>query len=185
MSTATTATTAATYSIDPSHSSAGFKIRHCMVAYLRGEFSRISGDVTYDPTEPANIKIAARIDATTFYTREEKRDLHMKSAEFFDVESFPTIDFVSRQAIPRGNNRWKITGDLKLHGITKEVTLDVESAPGESKDLRGVFRTGASATTVIKRSDFGLTFNVPLETGGVLLSDEVFIELEIELVRKS
>lgn len=184
MSTATVTPAAVTYTIDSAHSSAGFKIRHCMIAYLRGEFSGVSGEVVYDPANPENVEINAVIDATTFHTREPKRDAHMKGAEFFDVEKFPTISFRSRKATPSGDHRWKIAGDLTMHGITKEVTLDVESAGADAKDTRGNFRNGASATTVIKRSDFGFGFNLPLETGGVFLSDEVHVDLEIELIRK-
>lgn len=185
MSTAPTAAPAVTYTIDSNHSSAGFKIRHCMIAWLRGEFVGITGDVVYDPTNPANTRINAVIDATTFHTREMKRDAHMKGAEFFDVEKYPTIHFQSKKVTPNGDHRWKVAGDLTMHGITKEVTLDVRSAEAEAKDTRGDFRNGASATTVIKRSDFGFGFNLPLETGGVFLSDEVHIDLEIELIKKA
>jgi len=184
MSTATTAAAAVRYTIDSGTSSAGFKIRHCMIAYLRGEFVGVTGDVVYDPANPSNTVITAVIDATTFHTREKKRDAHMKSAEFLDVEKYPTITFRSKKVTPSGKNQWKIAGDLTMHGVTKEVTLDVENAGTESKDTRGNFRTGASATTVIKRADFGLGFNLPLETGGVFLSDEVHIDLEIELIKR-
>jgi len=155
-----------------------------MIAWLRGEFVGITGDVVYDPTNPANMEINAVIDATTFHTRELKRDAHMKSAEFLDVEKYPAISFKSRNVTPNGANQWKIAGELTMHGVTRQVTLDVESAGSEVKDTRGDFRTGASATTVIKRSDFGFAFNLPLETGGVFLSDEVHVDLEIELIRK-
>lgn len=185
MSTATTAAPAAAYTIDTNHSSAGFKIRHCMIAWLRGEFVGISGEVVYDPTNPANTEINAVIDATTFHTREGKRDAHMKSAEFLDVGKYPTIEFRSKKVTADGQNRWKVAGDLTMHGVTREVTLDVQSAGSDAKDTRGNFRNGASASAVIKRSDFGLGFNVPLETGGVLLSDEVHVDLEIELIKKA
>jgi polyisoprenoid-binding protein YceI len=155
-----------------------------MIAYVRGEFVGITGNVVYDPTNPADMEITAVIDATTFHTREKKRDAHMKSAEFLDVEKYPTINFRSKKVTSFGKNQWKIAGDLTMHGITNEVTLDVESAGTEVKDTRGDFRTGASATAVIKRGDFGLGFNFPLETGGVFLSDEVQIDLEIELVKR-
>jgi polyisoprenoid-binding protein YceI len=184
MSTATTPAAAVAYTIDSNHSSAGFKVRHCMVAWLRGEFVGITGDVVYDPTNPANTEITAVIDATTFHTREMKRDAHMKSAEFLDVEKYPAITFKSKKVTPAGKDQWKVAGDLTMHGVTKEVTLNVESAGTEAKDTRGDFRTGASATTVIKRSDFGFGFNLPLETGGVFLSDEVHIDLEIELIKR-
>jgi len=185
MSTASTAVSAATYTIDPAHSSAGFKIRHFMVAYIRGGFSGVTGDVVFDPANPANTKINASIDATTLHTHDEKRDQHVKAADFLDVEKFPKITFVSKSVVPDGNHQWKITGDLTLRGVTKEATLEVESAPAEAKDPWGNLRSGASATTTIKRGDFGLTFNAPLETGGFMLSDEVQIHLDIELIKKA
>jgi polyisoprenoid-binding protein YceI len=184
MSTATTAPSTVTYSIDPGHSSAGFKIRHYMVANFRGGFWGITGTVIYDPVNPANTKIDASIDATTLHTHDAKRDAHVKGENLLDVEKYPKITFVSTRVVPDGKNQWKITGNFTLHGVTKEVTLDVESTPVESKDPWGNLRSGASATTTINRSDFGLTFNVPLETGGVMLSDHVQIHLEIELIKK-
>src|SRR3984885_12125656 len=112
MSTAPTAVSAATYTIDPAHSGAGFKIRHLMVAYVRGGFSGITGDVVIDPANPANTKINASIDATTLHTHDEKRDAHVKGADFFDVAKYPKITFVSKRVIPDGKNQWKVTGDL-------------------------------------------------------------------------
>lgn len=185
MSTATTAATAVTYSIDPAHSSAGFKIRHLMVAYVRGGFSGLTGDVIFDAGNPANTKINARIDANTLHTYDEKRDAHTKSADFLDTANHPYITFVSNKVTPDGKNQWKITGDLTLRGVTKEVTLDVESAAAEAKDPWGNLRSGASAETTIKRSDFGLTFNAPLETGGFMLSDEVHVHMDVELIKKA
>jgi polyisoprenoid-binding protein YceI len=185
MSTATTAASAATYTIDPAHSSAGYKIRHLMVAYVRGGFSGITGDVVIDPANPANTKINASIDATTLHTHDEKRDAHVKGADFLDTANHPKFTFVSTSVVPDGKNQWKITGDLTFRGVTKPITLDVESAGAEAKDPWGNLRTGAEATTTIKRSDFGLTFNAPLETGGVMLSDEVHIHLDIELIKKA
>jgi polyisoprenoid-binding protein YceI len=184
MSTATTAPTAVTYTLDPAHSSAGFKIRHFMVAYIRGGFSGVTGEAIFDAVNPANTKINASIDVNTLHTHDPKRDAHVKGADFLDVEKYPSINFVSKKVVADGKDQWKITGDLTLHGVTKEVTLDVESAPAEAKDPWGNLRSGASATTTIKRSDFGLSFNAPLETGGVMLSDEVHIHLEIEGIKK-
>jgi polyisoprenoid-binding protein YceI len=178
MSTATTAASAATYTIDPAHSSAGYKVRHLMVAYVRGGFSGITGDVVFDPANPANTKINASIDATTLHTHDEKRDAHVKGADFFDVAKYPTITFVSKY-------QWKVTGDLTLRGVTKEITLDVESAPAEAKDPWGNLRSGASAETVIKRSEFGLAFNAPLETGGFMLSDDVHLHVDVEMIKKA
>ena len=185
MSTAPTAATAVTYTIDPAHSSAGFKIKHLMVAYIRGGFSGVTGDVVVDHANPANTKISASIDATTLHTHDEKRDAHVKAGDFLDVEKYPKISFVSKRVIPDGKYQWKIIGDLTFRGVTKEVTLDVESAPAEAKDPWGNLRSGASAETVIKRSEFGLNFNAPLETGGFMLSDEVHIHMDVELIKKA
>jgi polyisoprenoid-binding protein YceI len=185
MSTATTAASAATYTIDPAHSSAGYKVRHLMVAYVRGGFSGITGDVVFDPANPANTKINASIDATTLHTHDEKRDAHVKGADFFDVAKYPTITFVSKRVVPDGKYQWKVTGDLTLRGVTKEITLDVESAPAEAKDPWGNLRSGASAETVIKRSEFGLAFNAPLETGGFMLSDDVHLHVDVEMIKKA
>jgi polyisoprenoid-binding protein YceI len=185
MSTPTTAATAVTYSIDPAHSGAGFKIKHFMVAYIRGGFSGVTGDVIIDPSNPANTRINAAINVNTLHTHDEKRDAHVKGADFLDTANYPSITFVSKKVTPDGKNQWKITGDLTLHGVTKEATLQVESAGVEAKDPWGNLRTGAEATTVIKRSDYGLTFNAPLETGGVMLSDDVHVHLDIEMIKKA
>lgn len=185
MSSATTAPPAVAYTIDASHSSVGFKIRHFMVNNFRGGFSGIAGDVVFDSSNPANTKINATIDAATLHTHDARRDAHVKGPDFLDVDKFPTITFVSKQVTPDGHYQWKILGDLTMHGVTKEVTLDCESAEAESKDPWGRIRSGASAETTIKRSDFGLTSNVVLETGGVMLSDDVHIHIDIELLRKA
>jgi polyisoprenoid-binding protein YceI len=185
MSTATTAPSAVAYTIDPAHSSAGFKIRHLMIAYIRGGFGGVTGDVMLDPANPANTKIKASINAATLYTQDEKRDAHVKGADFLETDKYPAINFVSKKVTSDGKNRWKIVGDLTLHGVTKEATLDVESAGVEAKDPWGNLRTGAEATTVIRRSDYGLKFNAPLETGGVMLGDDVHVHLDIELIKKA
>ena len=185
MSTPTTAAPAVAYTIDPAHSGAGFKIRHLMVAYIRGGFSGVTGEVTVDQSNPANTKINATINATSLHTHDEKRDAHVKGADFLETDKYPTITFVSKKVTPDGKNQWKVTGDLTLHGVTKEATLEVESAGVEAKDPWGNLRTGAEATTVIKRSDYGLKFNAPLETGGVMLSDDVHVHLDIELIKKA
>ena len=185
MSTATTAAPAATYTIDPAHSGAGFKIRHLMIAYIRGGFSGVTGDVVFDPSNPANSKVNASIDANSLLTHDVKRDAHVKAGDFLDTANHPTITFVSKKVIADGKNQWKVVGDLTLRGVTKEATLQVETAGAEAKDPWGNLRTGAEATTTIKRSDYGLTFNAPLETGGVMLSDDVHIHLDIELIKKA
>jgi polyisoprenoid-binding protein YceI len=173
---------AAKYTIDPAHSTAGFKVRHLMVANVRGEFSGVTGAVVFDPGAPENSRVEARIDATTIHTRDDQRDAHLKSADFLDVEKFPAITFVSRRIAGAGAE-WKVTGDLTIHGVTKEVTLDVEGPAPEAKDPWGNVKSGATAVTRISRKEFGMEFNMVLETGGVMVGDEVAITLEVELLR--
>jgi polyisoprenoid-binding protein YceI len=185
MSTATTAPTAVSYTIDPAHSSVGFKIRHFMIANIHGGFAGVTGDVVFDATNPANTKVNATIDVNTLHTHDPKRDAHVKGADFLDAANHPTMTFVSKKVVAEGKNQWKVTGDFTMRGVTKEVTLDVESAGVESKDPWGNLRTGASAEGVLKRAEFGLTFNAPLETGGFMLGDDVHVHMDIELVKKA
>ena len=173
-----------TYVIDPIHSTAGFKVRHLMVSNVRGEFSGVAGTVVFDAQEPANSKVEAAIDATTIQTRDSQRDQHLKSADFFDVEKFPKITFISKKVAPIGDGEWSVVGDLTLHGVTREVALDVEGPTPEVKDPWSNIKIGASATTKLDRRDFGLVFNVALDAGGVMVGDEVAIELELELARQ-
>jgi polyisoprenoid-binding protein YceI len=176
--------TAVTYTIDPVHSTAGFKVRHLMVSNVRGEFSGIAGTVVFDPENATHSKVEATIDATTINTRDEQRDQHLKSADFLDVEKFPKITFVSKKVAPAGEGEWKVTGDLTIHGVTREVTLDVEGPAPEARDPWGNVKTGISASTKLNRKDFGLVWNMALETGGVLVGDEIAIHLELELARQ-
>ena len=173
---------AVTYTIDPVHSTAGFKVRHLMVSNVRGEFSKVTGTVVFDAGTPANSRVEASIDATTIHTRDEQRDAHLKSADFLDVEKFPAITFVSKK-VAGADGEWKVTGDLTIHGVTNEVTLDVDGPAPEAKDPWGNVKSGASATTKISRKDFGMVFNMALETGGVMVGDEIAITLELELLR--
>ena len=176
--------TAVTYAIDPVHSTAGFKVRHLMVSNVRGEFSGIAGVVVFDPENAAHSKVEATIDAATINTRDAQRDQHLKSADFLDVEKFPKIAFVSKKVAPAGEGEWKVTGDLTIHGVTREVTLAVEGPAPEARDPWGGVRSGVSATAKVNRKDFGLVWNMALETGGVLVGDEIAIHLELELIRQ-
>jgi len=178
----TTATTTSTWTIDASHSSATFTVRHMMVTNVRGEFQKLSGTATFDPARPENGKIEATIDVASINTRDEKRDAHLRSADFFDVEKHPSITFASR-TIRRAKNGLEVVGDLTIHGTKREVVLEVEGPTPEHKDPWGSVRVGASATTKIKRSEFGMTWNAALEAGGVLVGDEVKIHLELELIK--
>jgi polyisoprenoid-binding protein YceI len=171
-----------TYKIDPAHSSANFVVRHMMISNVRGALHGVQGTVEYDPQNVASTSIDITIDVSTIDTREPQRDAHLKSAEFLDVEKFPTITFKSKSVTGSGDNL-KVTGDLTLHGVTKEVVLDVEGPSPETKDPMGNIRVGASATTKIKRSEFGVTFNMALEAGGVALSDDLKVEIDVSMIK--
>ena len=172
-----------TYTIDGSHSHASFTVRHLMVSNVRGEFQRFSGTVSYDDANPAAASVEVSLEAASISTNEEKRDAHLRSADFFDVEKFPTLTFKSTAAKAHGDGL-ALTGDLTIHGVTRSVLLTVEEITGEQKDPWGSTRRGAVATTKIKRSDFGLGWNVALEAGGILVGDDVKISLEVELIKQ-
>jgi len=171
------------YQIDPAHSSAQFVVRHMMITNVRGGFGSVQGTVVYDPDNLNESKIDAVIDAKTIKTMDEQRDAHLKSADFFDVEKYPAITFESKKIEQAGSDGQKVTGNLTVHGVTKEVVLNVDGPTGEGKDPFGNTRVGAAASTKIKRGDFGLTWNAALETGGILVGDDVKIELEISLIK--
>jgi polyisoprenoid-binding protein YceI len=172
-----------TYQIDPAHTSAQFTVRHMMITNVRGGFSRVDGTVVYDPDNPAASSVEATIDANSIKTMDEQRDAHLKSADFLDTDKYPTITFKSKKIESAGEDEWKVTGDLTIHGATREVVLKVEGPTAEVKDPVGNTRVGASATTKIKRSDFGLTYNAILETGGIALGDELKIEVEVSAIK--
>jgi polyisoprenoid-binding protein YceI len=178
--TATTPTTGTlTYTIDPAHSRAHFAIRHLAIAHIRGEFTALSGTATHNAADASALEVNATIDAASFHSGNPQRDEHVKGDHFLDVAKYPTITFVSKQA-----NGQQVTGDLTLHGITKEVVLHVVETSQEITDPWGNRRFGVTATTQIKRSDFGIDFNAPMEGGGFMLSDEVHVTLDLQLIRK-
>ncbi len=172
-----------TWLIDPAHSSANFSVKHMMIAKVHGGFEKVSGTLQYDPSDITKASIEASIDAASINTRETQRDGHLKSADFFDVEKYPTLNFKSKKVEKDGEDL-KVTGDLTIHGITKEVALEVEGPTAEMKDPYGNIKIGISATTKIKRKDFGLTWNAALEAGGVLVGDDVAISLDIQFAKK-
>jgi polyisoprenoid-binding protein YceI len=174
---------AQTWTIDSSHSAAQFAVKHMMISTVRGDMGKVTGTVTYDGKNLAAATVEASVDVTGINTREEKRDAHLKSADFFDVAKFPAITFKSKKVIPGTNGAFKVVGDLTMHGVTKEVTLDVEALRPVVK-MWGANHTGTTATTTINRSAFGMTFNSALETGGVMVSDEVTITIDLELQGK-
>ena len=175
---------AALWELDPSHSSANFSIRHMMLAKVQGNFTKLAGQLKLDSSNSANSSIEATIETASIDTREAKRDEHLRSADFFDVERFPTITFKSKR-VRLGASKSEVVGDLTIHGVTKEVTLEVEGLDTEVKDPWGNIKIGGSATTKIKRKDFGLIWNAALEAGGVLVGDDVAISLEVQFVKKA
>jgi len=173
------------YQIDTSHSAAQFKVRHMMIANVKGEFDKVSGTVNFDPANPAASSVEATIDASTISTRDEQRDGHLKSADFLDVEKFPTINFKSKKVTATGSDSFNVIGDLTIHGVTKEVKLDVEELTGEAKDPWGNLRRGATAKTRINRKDFGMAFNVALEAGGFLVGEDVDLTIDVEMIAQA
>lgn len=180
--TATQASKTTTWTIDPSHSHAQFKVRHLMISNVRGEFQKLEGSVTFDPSKPEVATVRASIDVASINTREPKRDEHLRSADFFDVANHPTLEFVSKK-VRLADDGLEIVGDLTIRGTTREVVLAVEGPTPEQTDPWGNVRLGASATTKIKRSDFGMVWNAALETGGVVVGDEIQIHIDVELVK--
>jgi polyisoprenoid-binding protein YceI len=174
-----------TYQIDPAHTHAQFKVRHMMVSNVKGDFDKVTGTVEYDEANPAASKINIVVDVNSISTREPQRDADLKSAAFFDVAKFPTITFVSTGVVKSGEDSFEVVGDLTIHGVTNTIDLDVADVTPEMKDPYGFFRRGASAKTTILRSDFGLKYNAVLETGGVVIGDEVHITIDVEFTRKA
>ena len=173
-----------TWTIDSAHSAAEFAVKHLMIATVKGHFADVAGTVVLDEADPTKSKVTVSIGVASVDTRDAKRDGHLKSPDFFDVEKFPAITFASRKLSGRVDGEFTLVGDLTIHGVTREVALKVESA-GRAKDPWGGERAGFAATTKINRKDFGLTWNVALETGGVLVGDEVKIAIEVELVKQA
>ncbi|HTQ55829.1 MAG TPA: YceI family protein [Bryobacteraceae bacterium] len=182
-STPSVASQATPYTIEPAHSSAHFKVRHLMIANVRGEFSKVSGTVRFDPDNLAGSGITAEIDVASLNTREPDRDNHLRSADFFDAANHPTMKFVSTKVEPDGPEGYTVSGDLTIRGTTRPVVLNVTGPTPEVKDPWGYTRRGAEAVARISRKEFGLHYNPLLEGGGVMVGDQVEISLEVELVK--
>ena len=174
-----------TYKIDPAHSSASFTVRHMMITNVRGGFRQVNGTIVHDSETHRESNVDATIDASTISTNEDQRDAHLRSADFLDVEKYPTITFKSKKVEAAGSGEEKVTGDLTIHGVTKEVVLHVEGPTPETKDPYGNMRIGLSASTKIKRSDFGLTWNAVLEAGGIAVGDELKVEIDISAIKQA
>jgi polyisoprenoid-binding protein YceI len=177
----TTATT--TWNLDPAHSVAEFKVKHMMISNVKGSFSGMTGVLTEHATDATLSSVEASIPVATITTGDAQRDGHLKSAEFFDAETFPAMSFKSTAVTRKGDGEYSVTGDLTLHGITRPVTFAVEGPSAPGKDPWGNTRIGLAATTKINRKDFGLSWNSALETGGVLVGEEVTINLEVQFIK--
>ena len=176
-------TAVTTWNIDATHSMAEFKVKHMMISHVKGHFTGVSGRLTLDEADITQSQIEATIDATTISTRDPQRDAHLKSADFFDVEKFPILSFKSTRLTRRGEDELSVEGDLTIHGVTRNVKFAVEGPTPPAKDPWGNTRIGVSATTKINRKDYGLTWNTALETGGILVGDEVTITLDVQFVK--
>ena len=182
MSTAATTPQAgtATWNIDPAHTVVGFKVRHMMISNVKGTFGKVSGVLSYDPADAANSNVEASVDVTSIATGDAQRDGHLKSADFFDVEKFPAMTFKSFKVVPEDSI---VEGELTIKGVTRKVAFDVEGPTAPAKDPWGNTRVAVTAITKISRKDFGLTWNATLESGGVLVGDEVTITLDAQFVK--
>jgi len=183
MATATTPASITTWKLDPAHSAAEFKIKHMMISNVKGSFNALSATLTENKADPTRSSVEASIDIASLNTGDAQRDAHLKSADFFESEKHPTMTFKSTKVERKGEGEYGVTGDLTLHGVTKQVTFAVEGPSAPGKDPWGNTRIGLSATTKINRKDFGLTWNAALETGGILVGEDVQITLDVEFIQ--
>lgn len=175
---------ASSWKIDAGHSTVGFKVKHLMVSNVTGSFTKYSGVVDFDDNDLTKSKVNVTIDANSINTNEPKRDEHLRSADFFDTAKFPTITFVSRRWSRTANGALTVAGNLTMHGVTREVVLSVEPFSNEIRDPWGSTRRGTTASALLNRKDFGISWNKALDSGGVSVGDEVRVLLEIEMVRE-
>lgn len=173
-----------TWQIDSAHSEVNFTVRHMMISKVRGQFEKFSGDILFDEENPTNTTVDIQIDLASINTKEDQRDNHLRSADFFDVENHPVMTFKSKRVEQISENKGQLIGDLTIRGVTKEVALDVEYA-GQAQSPWGTTSAGFSATGKINRKDWGLAWNQTLETGGVLVGEDIHIAIELELVKQA
>jgi polyisoprenoid-binding protein YceI len=173
-----------TWQIDPAHTAASFAVKHLMISTVRGEFKGITGTVVWDDQDITKSTVDVTIDSKTVDTNEPNRDKDLKSDKFFDVEKYPTITFKSKKVEQVSVGKLKVTGDLTIHGITKETILDVEGPSASVKDPWGNTRVAISATTKVNRQDYGVKWNASIDGGGVVVGDDVNITIDLEMIKK-
>ncbi len=171
-----------TWKIDPAHTDVNFSAKHMMVTTVRGKFGQVDGSITLDDADLTKSRGDFRVEAVSVSTGVERRDQHLRSADFFDVETYPAITFVSTGIVAAGTDRYAVTGDLTIKDVTKSVSIDF-AYNGSATDPYGNQRVGFDGSTVINRKDFGVNFNAALETGGVLVSDKITLELELSAIK--
>jgi len=176
-------TAVSTWSLDAAHSVAEFKVKHMMISNVKGQFAKVTGVLQFDEQDVTKSKIEASIEAASLNTRDDQRDTHLKSPDFFHVEQHPTLSFKSTKVKRIGEGELSVSGDLIIRGVTRNVDFTVEGPTPPAKDPWGNMRLGLSATTKINRKDFGLTWNAALETGGILVGEEVTITLDVQFVK--
>jgi len=175
---------AATYNIDPAHTTIGFKVKHLMISNVKGVFEKFKGTVNIDEKDITRSKVDISIEMASVNTSIAKRDDHLRSPDFFDVARFPTMTFVSTRVEKAGADALKVTGDLTIKGVTRKVILNVEGPTGEIKSPQGDVKRGASATATVNRQDFGVSWSKRLDGGGVVVADDVHISIDTELARQ-
>ncbi|HXN24144.1 MAG TPA: YceI family protein [Candidatus Dormibacteraeota bacterium] len=180
---ATPQTTTTTWNIDATHSVAEFKVKHMMISNVKGQFPKVTGVLTLDESDLTNSRVEALIEAASIETRDAQRDAHLRSADFFHVEKFPTLSFKSTRISLVRDRELVVEGDLTIRGIARKVLFSLEGPTPPAKDPWGNARIAVSATTKINRKDFGLTWNTALEAGGILVGDEVIITLDVQFVK--
>jgi len=173
-----------TWQIDPNHSAAQFAVRHLAISTVRGAFTKVSGTIQFDDKDIAKSSVDVTIDAASVDTRVADRDKDLRSDRFFDVEKYPTLSFKSTKVEQTEVGKLKVTGDLTIHGVTKQVVLDVEGPTAAVKDPWGNQRAAANASTKINRQDFGVKWNAKMDNGGWVVGDDVAITIDVEMVRK-
>lgn len=183
-STGAKVATRGAWQLDPAHTLVEFSGKHMMFTTVKGRFNSVRGTILLDEANPANSSVEAEIDANSLYSGVEYRDNHLRSADFLEAEKFPTITFKSTRIERQGEDSAKVIGDLTIHGVTREVTLDTELT-GRGKNPQGMETIGFEARTTINRKDFGLTWNMALETGGFLVGDTIKIEIAVEAHKQS